>query len=237
MKKLIAVCSAVSIFMSNMAYAAGGTIWFTDFNLHDNNVFVNDNYNILRGYSDGSFRPDEYITRAEFAGILVRERMVEHFPKAVTLDTEINFTDISNTHPLYEDVKKAVNLGIINGYSDGTFKPDDYITFEQAITMTLSMLGYRPLAEMYGGYPTGYMALGYNMRFFKAAGSSLDWQNCNFENMTSEKQKMFITRGDAAQFASRAFSSGFCTVVGIKNNWDGSHSYETSVVNEIYTGY
>lgn len=98
--------------------------------------------------------------------------------------------------------------------------------------MILSMLGYTPMADMYGGYPTGYMALGYNNRFFKATGSPLDWANCSIENMTQERQKEYMTRREAAKMLGRAFMTEFCIITGEETEWDGSHSYRLSIGGE-----
>lgn len=46
---------------------------------------------------------------------------------------------------------------------DGTFKPDEYITYQQAIKMIVSALGYSVVAERNGGYPHGYTITGVNL--------------------------------------------------------------------------
>ena len=87
---------------------------------------------------------------------------------------------------------KAVSIGFISGYDDGTFRPADNVTYEQAITMIFNVLGYKPVADLYGGYPHAYMSLGYYNRFFK---SSTDNRNGNIEmNETKEKDGDYAKR-------------------------------------------
>lgn len=228
MKKQILVMTMALFLLNAAVFAEGGlSSKYIDFDM--SKYYFVDKYNIVNGYEDGTFRPDNNITRAEFLKILIDERAVSRDLSENTPDEDINSSDVSKNHWAYEAVKTAVNAGIASGYEDGAFHPDENITFEQGIKMTLSMLGYTSMAEMYGGYPTGYMAIGYNTRFFKAAESSLDWENCSVENMDEEKQKSYMTRRDAAAFAERAFLTPICYISDTETNWDGSHSYVASI--------
>ena len=232
MKKVFLVCCLLLISFNLTVFAEEMTNNFSDFDLEKENLIFCGQFGIFVGYEDGTFKPDNYITRAEMVNMLIRERKISSYLSADTPNEEINFTDVDNEHPMYEAIKTAVNAKMISGYGDGTFRPDEYVTYEQAIKMILSMLGYEPMADMYGGYPTGYMALGYNNRFFKAAGSPLDWEKCDIENMTEVRQKEYLTRREAARMISRAFLTEFCIITGIDMNWDGSHTYELSIGGE-----
>jgi hypothetical protein len=231
MKKQISIILTMFLLFNLTVFAEGeSSSKYSDFDI-SKYPFV-DKYNIVNGYDDGTFRPEINITRAEFLKILMGERAISKELSENTPNEDINFSDVNSTHWAYDEIKAAVNAGIVNGYEDGTFRPDDNITYEQGIKMTLSMLGYAPLAEMYGGYPTGYMAIGYNTRFFKADGSTLDWENCSVENMNEEKQKSYMTRRDVVAFAERAFLTPICYVLRTDTNWDGSHSVAVSIGGE-----
>ncbi len=78
------------------------------------------NAKILDGYLDGTFRPDEPITRAELS------KIAASFYKAQA-DETVNFSDISG-HWAEKFIESAHSYGFINGYPDGTFKPDQAIT-------------------------------------------------------------------------------------------------------------
>ncbi len=107
--------------------------------------------NIINGYEeDGTFRPEGEITRAEFTKIIVYTLGLSDL---MTEPTE--FSDVS-THWAKCNIKTAYDRKIINGFTDGTFRPDDKVTYEQALKMVVCTLGYGDMAENQGGYPTGY---------------------------------------------------------------------------------
>ena len=82
---------------------------------------------IIKGYEDGSFKPDASISRAEFAAIAAR-----FDPNGDK--TPATFSDVSS-HWAKDEISIAANHGWIKGYEDGSFKPDQKIT--RAETMTL----------------------------------------------------------------------------------------------------
>ena len=155
-----------------------------------------DSFGLMKGYDDGTFKPDNNMTRAEFTSALMRAAVIAN-PDAQL--AEINFSDIDKSYWAYDDIAKAVSIGFISGYDDGTFRPADNVTYEQAITMIFNVLGYKPVADLYGGYPHAYMSLGYYNRFFK---SSTDNRNGNIE-MNETKEKTAITRRDAMDMLGR----------------------------------
>ncbi|MEG6512569.1 S-layer homology domain-containing protein [Desulforamulus ruminis] len=77
----------------------------------------------VSGYPDGCFRPDHPITRAEFVTILVKALKLEPVQGKV-------FMDIQN-HWAKDAITTANACGILNGYQDGTFRPDELITREE----------------------------------------------------------------------------------------------------------
>ena len=95
--------------------------------------------NILNGYDSGFFNPNAPITRAEFAVIAAR------FDSG-TYTGEDKFTDISG-HWANEYINRAVERGWIQGYVDGTFKPDQYITRAEAMTLINNVLNRHVQAE------------------------------------------------------------------------------------------
>ena len=94
------------------------------------------NGGILKGYMDGSFRAGEPITRAEFATMAVRFFQV-------TYDGPDLFSDISG-HWAKDYINRAAAAGIILGYQDGTFRPDQDITRAQAIVIINRVLQRHP---------------------------------------------------------------------------------------------
>ena len=85
----------------------------------------------ISGYDDNTFRPDGNITRAETAAML-------HRVLTNTKSSEsISFSDIKESAWYYESVTAMSKAGIINGYTDGTFRPDNPITRAEFVTMIM----------------------------------------------------------------------------------------------------
>ena len=91
---------------------------------------------IVKGNPDGTFAPDAPITRAEFAAIAAR------FDDKDT-NTTSNFSDIAS-HWAKDEIGIAANKGWINGYPDSTFRPDQYITRAEAMTLVNRVLNRLP---------------------------------------------------------------------------------------------
>ena len=91
---------------------------------------------IVKGHNDGTFAPNAPITRAEFAAIAAR------FDDKNT-NTSSKFTDIAS-HWAKNEIGIAANKGWINGYPDGTFRPNQYITRAEAMTLVNRVLNRLP---------------------------------------------------------------------------------------------
>ena len=91
---------------------------------------------IVKGHNDGTFAPNAPITRAEFAAIAAR------FDDENT-DMSSKFTDIAS-HWAKNEIGIAANKGWINGYPDGTFRPNQYITRAEAMTLVNRVLNRLP---------------------------------------------------------------------------------------------
>lgn len=95
---------------------------------------------ILGGYEDGSFRPNASITRAEFAKIAVS------FFELEGLACENPFLDVAPGAWYAESVAAAAEIGLIEGYEGGLFRPDASITRAEACTIVNRTLGRAPHA-------------------------------------------------------------------------------------------
>ena len=91
---------------------------------------------IVKGDSNGKFNPNAPITRAEFAAIAAR-----FDDKANT--TAVDFSDIAS-HWAKDEISAAANNGWINGYTDGTFRPNNKITRAEAMTLVNRVLKRLP---------------------------------------------------------------------------------------------
>ena len=94
---------------------------------------------IITGYPDGTFRPNTYITRAEFAAIAARF-------DADGDKTLAAFSDIAN-HWAKDEISVAYNNGWVDGYPDGTFGPQRNITRAETVTLVNRVLNRKPETE------------------------------------------------------------------------------------------
>ncbi len=109
----------------------------------DNKLWYNDpiayleKYDVISGYEDGTFKPEEQITRAEFVAMCTK--FYELFSKTTTAKN--TFTDVSKTHWAYEYINVAANMNWIAGYSDKTFRPDTNIKRAEVVAIVNRMTG------------------------------------------------------------------------------------------------
>ena len=90
-------------------------------------------YNIIKGYEDNTFRPNDSVTRAEFVSMAVR-----YYSLFDTVSYPVNttkYTDINGSHWAVKDISYATSVKWLNGYADGSFKPDTYINRAEVVTV------------------------------------------------------------------------------------------------------
>ena len=89
--------------------------------------------NLIMGYPDGTFRPDNAISRAEFAAIAAR------FDK-LGVGSDLKFNDVGKNYWAYRVIASAAEKGWVSGYPDGSFKPENKITRAEVVSTTNRML-------------------------------------------------------------------------------------------------
>ena len=137
-----------TIFFRLLTDDARDQFWSTSNNFSDvtadawynNAVSTMVNAGIIQGYEDGTFRPNNNITRAEFAAIASRFMSSGYDVK------EDLFSDIAN-HWARENINDAAMTQWIHGYPDGTFRPDQAITRAEAVTLVNNVLQRKPDAD------------------------------------------------------------------------------------------
>lgn len=104
----------------------------------NNAISTLSNMGIIDGFSDGTFRPYAKITRAQFAKIAVG------FFETTREDYQGYFTDVDIDAWYTEYVEAAARVGLIEGFNDGTFRPNTNITRAQACVIVNRALGRAP---------------------------------------------------------------------------------------------
>ena len=156
MKKRFSMLIALAMILTSLVPSFTASAAFSD--VDDSNSYVEaistlSTLQVINGYEDGSFQPEKEITRAEYTKMIVYMLGMDSFTTPIT-----TFTDVPESHWANAYIKTAFDMGIINGFDDGTFRPDAPVTYEQALKMLVCTLGYEAYAEVAGGYPNGYRA-------------------------------------------------------------------------------
>ncbi|PID01612.1 Parasporal protein [Sporosarcina sp. P2] len=134
--KIIAVLGAILLACSvPVSSAAAGNSGFPD--VPDSKHFaeaVNDlaSRNIIGGYPDGTFRPNDSITRGQAAAIIVKMTKL-----STTNIKDPKFKDVSTANGYYKAIAVLAEKGVINGYGDGRFGPNDSITRAQMASIII----------------------------------------------------------------------------------------------------
>lgn len=127
---------------------------------------------IVNGYEDGTFRPDNNVTRAEFTAMLMRvlklgdvgSKSAAELPFS---DIDDNDSDINWSIP---NINTAYGRGAINGYEDGTFRPKDNVAYEEAIKMIVCTLGYGDNVDVSGNpWYANYVSIANQIGILKSA--------------------------------------------------------------------
>jgi len=92
---------------------------------------------VIIGYPDGTFQPDNNVTRAEFAAMVIRALGQEH----TKVIQPVEFTDITEEHWAYSDIQKALYFDLISRDSEGDlFRPDDPVSRGETVTVAVNAL-------------------------------------------------------------------------------------------------
>lgn len=138
MRKVLSFVLVLALVLGSfsMVFGAG----YSDMAGEDSSeaVDVLSSLGVISGYPDGTFKPDRIVTRAEMAKLIVAALGLEKFATATTS----KYPDMTAAPWAQGFVAYGTSLGFISGYPDGTFKPNNTVTYEEACSMIVRALGY-----------------------------------------------------------------------------------------------
>ncbi len=152
---------------------------------------------VLSGYEDGTFKPNNSITRTEAAVVIVRAGKL-----STNSSKKSTYTDVANNFWGKDYIMAASDAGIIKGMGNGKFAPQDKLTRNQIIKMIVCMVGKEQEALGNGGWPKGYV---------KVAGSNSIIDVETYTQMVSGNYgDLPASRGEVAQwiYNSRNINGG-----------------------------
>lgn len=207
MKKLFSklITTAVAVTM-----AVQGVNVFAFSDMQDTeSVILTQKLGITSGYEDGTYRPDNTITRAEAVKILTAAVGLDDNAVEEYRGDENKFSDIDENYWAADYIKAGALNGIIEGFDDGTFRPDDNVTVEQLLTMIVSMVGYKTYAQAQGGYPQGYIKYG---KSFGIADKL---------RLNGSDYQRYATRGEILEMIASSLTIPLCVVDSYEVAWNG----------------
>lgn len=174
---------------------------------------------LAKGYGDGSFKPDNNITRAEFISLV-------NNAFGFTSKADIQFKDVKSSEWYYEAIQKAVAAGYIGGYPDDTMQPNALITRQEAAIVIAKVKNLKLDAGLVNQFSDwGKMASwseGYIGTVVKA-GFMKGYPDGTF------KPEAQIKRGEAIIALNNALKSVLYNQAGTYGPSEGTETIEASV--------
>jgi hypothetical protein len=118
-KKISLIIIFTFLFTTSISFASSH---FSDVENHWAETYIEylSSQGLISGFPDGTFKPNDTLTRAQVSSILSNELNLNPEPA--------NFPDVASSHWANGHIGAVVSQGIMNGYPDGTFKPDNPMT-------------------------------------------------------------------------------------------------------------
>ncbi|MBQ9314633.1 MAG: S-layer homology domain-containing protein [Clostridia bacterium] len=154
---------------------------------------------LVNGFEDNTYRPNVAVTRAQMAKLMVIALGEEGKVDYASLQST-TFTDMNSNHWAYGYVNVAKDIGVINGYTDGSFDPDATVSYAEATTMVVRALGYEDkVAQISEAWPNNYISCAKDLELF--------------ENISTFDNNTGAARGDIAILLWNTLNTGVCKVV------------------------
>lgn len=170
-RKLLSLLTAAGLCLGLTGYA--GAASFPDVSDADTALAVEvlSGLGIVSGGSGGNYYPDQGLTRAQFCKLAVLAE--GHGDQVTSSAYRTLFSDVAGSHWAAPYINLACEEGLVSGYGNGTFGPDDPVTVGQAVTVVLRLLGYT--TDQVGPFwPEDYMALGEQLGLLEGVSNDPD---------------------------------------------------------------
>lgn len=145
---------------------------------------------LMIGDENGNLKLNDNLTRCEFVTLV--NRMMGYDKEDYFKNADMPFSDVQENHWAYNNIKAAVSNGLINGYTDNTFRPDNKVTFVEAQAVILRALGYQ--SQITKAWPEGIIE------------KSLELNLGQYLSIDKDKQ---LTRGEASILIYNALTIDF----------------------------
>ena len=175
LKKVISSVIALALSVGSAAIAAPSFSDVPETASYAQAVNTLASLGVISGYAeDGTFKPDNNITRAEVTTMIVAALNRSADAEGSKGTTKFPDMNVEAKEWATGFVNIGTTEGFIQGYDDGTFKPDNKVTYAELCVMLVSIAGYGDYAEYLGGWPNGYLSVASDRGISKNVSSSAD---------------------------------------------------------------
>lgn len=195
---ILFLACAMSFSYINTAVAANEQNAAINEVITNEDVITVKNLGIMIGYEDGSFRENNEVTRMEFVAVITKILGCDDLASAYE---DCKFFDVPQDSWGRGYIGFAYNMGLIEGYSDDEFGPEDSVTGNQAVKIILNAMGYKEISQMKGGYPNGYIAQAVRLGIL--------------DNVRTGERAM--TRGEVASLVANCLDVNFAEVQSVNS--------------------
>jgi hypothetical protein len=129
---------------------------------------------VIEGFEDGTFRPEDTITRAQMAVIVCKMLGINEAAANANANVSSKFSDVVAGEWYTGWVNLASNNGIISGYPDGTFRPSQTLTLNEVLTLCVKALGRGGYVDKMGTWPANYVTEAARLNLLKDVKGAAD---------------------------------------------------------------
>lgn len=165
MKRIVSLVLVLSMVLSMFSFASASSLKDITGTKYEAAVDALMELGVVNGYPDGTYLPNNVVTRAELAKLLVTAYGLEQAAEVAKGATP--FSDVGADHWAAGYINVSADYKFVNGYPDGTFGPDKTVTYAEAITMALRVLGYANEIDAKGTWPTNYIAKAQDLKLMR----------------------------------------------------------------------
>lgn len=191
MKRII--CIILTVCMLLTPVLAAPSFSDIDGNDYSSEIELLKTLEIMNGYQDGSFRPKDNLTRAEFAQVIA---YMMNFDAENLMEDSNVFADVTSKDWFSNAISYVSSMGYMRGYPNGEFKPNNNITVSEAALTLVNVLGYKHLAQDISTVPVAAKKIGL------------------IKGMSKISFNSFITRECVAKMVVNALGIDMCEVTG-----------------------
>jgi len=127
---------------------------------------------IMSGDTKGNLNLDKPLKRSEIAKMMIVALNKQDVYETYKAYGKSSFKDVSTSHWALGYIEAAKALKVISGYTDGTFKPEQYLKFEELTALVVRAMGVQE-SEVKGKWPLNYINKGYDLNLFKGIESEV----------------------------------------------------------------